>query len=230
MSSSSRDSSSKLPGLEAESTERWISGKSEEELLADLKAYSSRLRDDPHSIPDRLRVAAIQLRLGRIEEALVHYEGVLRGYVAKGQVMSAIALCRRILSIYPDLPRLQRILAALYARVPHGASDAPTPVTPIEDEDAQTRSFVMQGGGEDDDEVAEGMWEHGGSGLREVPTTRELLGSDELKPTMPYDRQRPPTGPPDEPMLLTRKKDPSRVAKILDDGDGEVVLLTEKKR
>ncbi|MCK5799174.1 MAG: hypothetical protein KAI47_18400, partial [Deltaproteobacteria bacterium] len=51
--------------VEADGAERWVSGKSEEELLADLRAYLSRLREDPHNIQDRLRVAAIQLRLGR---------------------------------------------------------------------------------------------------------------------------------------------------------------------
>ena len=44
----------------------------------------------------RAEAAAIQLRLGREQEALIHYEGVLRGYVAEAQILSAIALCQRI--------------------------------------------------------------------------------------------------------------------------------------
>jgi hypothetical protein len=119
------------PVLELESTARWIGGKSQQELLQDLKAYSARLRDNPHSLPDRLRVAAIQLRLGRVDEALIHYEGVLRGYVNSGQILSGIALCERILKSYPTLPRIQRILAALYARAPHGSTAVPGVVTPV---------------------------------------------------------------------------------------------------
>src|SRR5512141_1727482 len=96
------------PIAEVESTDRWVAGKTRDELLADLKTYLARLRDNPHSIIDRLRVAAIQLRLGREQEALIHYEGVLRGYVGEGQILSAIALCQRILALYPRLPRIQR--------------------------------------------------------------------------------------------------------------------------
>lgn len=114
-----------------ESTDRWVAGKDKDELFADLKVYLERLRDNPRSIVDRLRVAAIQLRLGRVQEALVHYEGVLRGYVADGQIMSAIALGQRILAMYPELPRLQQFLAALYARAPRGSIDTPSAVTPF---------------------------------------------------------------------------------------------------
>jgi hypothetical protein len=117
--------------VEVESTDRWVAGKDKEELLQDLRAYLARLRDDPRSIPDRLRVAAIQLRLGRVQEALIHYEGVVRGYVEAGQVLSAIALCHRILAICPEIPRLKRILTALYARAPRGTSKTPRPVTPF---------------------------------------------------------------------------------------------------
>jgi hypothetical protein len=123
----------------------WLLGKSEDVLLADLKHYLARLRDNPHSIPDRLRVATIQLRLGRGQEALVHYEGVLRGYVQEGRVMNAIALCKRIISIYPSVPRIQRLLAALYARAPHGATGAPSPVEPIPTlEERPTTTFVVE--------------------------------------------------------------------------------------
>ncbi|MFH1130183.1 MAG: hypothetical protein V1754_02535 [Pseudomonadota bacterium] len=123
----------RVPTMELESTDRWIGGKSVNELLSDLKVYLARLRDNPHSLADRLRVASIQLRMGRVDEALVHYEGVLRGYVANGEILSAIALCERILGIYPDLPRVQRILAALYARAPHGSTGGQSPIMPIDD-------------------------------------------------------------------------------------------------
>ena len=159
----------------AESNERWVSGKSQDELLSDLRVYSARLRDDPHSIQDRLRVAAIQLRLGRVEEALVHYEGVLRGYVSRGQVLSAIALCKRILRIYPDLSRLQRILAALYARVPHEINDGPTPVTPIAAGD--DGSFLLDEGRSDPSVVVESVFGREATGLHERPgSSRDLLG------------------------------------------------------
>jgi hypothetical protein len=130
--------------LEIESGD-WLQGKSEEDLLADLKHYLARLRDNPHAIPDRLRVATIQLKLGRTQEALVHYEGVLRGYVQEGRVMNAIALCKRIIAIYPDVPRIQRLLAALYARAPHGSTGAPSPVEPIATlEERPTTTFVVE--------------------------------------------------------------------------------------
>ena len=104
-----------------ENHERWVAGKTEQELLADLKTHLALLKDNPRSIPDRLRVAAIQLRLGRIDEALIHYEGVVGGYVAQDQVMSAVHLCERLLAMYPKLGRVKQLLAALYARVPRKA-------------------------------------------------------------------------------------------------------------
>ena len=103
------------------SHERWVAGKTKEDLLVDLKTHLALLKDNPRSLPDRLRVAAIQLRLGRIDEALIHYEGVVGGYVGQGQVMSAVHLCERLLAMYPDLGRVKQLLAALYARVPRKA-------------------------------------------------------------------------------------------------------------
>ncbi len=107
-----------------ESHERWVSGKTEQDLLVDLKTHLALLKDNPRSLPDRLRVAAIQLRLGRIDEALIHYEGVVGGYVAQDQVMSAVHLCERLLGMYPELTRVKQLLAALYARVPRNARAA----------------------------------------------------------------------------------------------------------
>jgi hypothetical protein len=188
-------SSGKLPTdrpIEIESTDRWVGGKSEGELLADLKVYLARLRDNPHSLVDRLRVAAIQLRLGRVQEALVHYEGVLRGYVAEGQIMSAIALCQRILGIYPQLDRIQRILAALYARMPHGATSMPTPVSPLQRplEERTTTTFVAEGEGEAVGEVMESVFPERRSSPLERPRGRDLLASsDDLRPTTPYPAQ-----------------------------------------
>jgi len=197
--------SGKLPTnqpIEIESTDRWVGGKTEAELLADLKVYLACLRDNPHSLVDRLRVAAIQLRLGRVQEALIHYEGVLRGYVAEGQILSAIALCQRILAIYPHLPRIQRILAALYARVPHGASNMPTPVSPIADplEERATATFVVGDGlaardpaaQEVEGEVMESVFPERRRSPTAQPRGRDLLqSSEDLRPTMPYPRQDP---------------------------------------
>lgn len=115
-----------------ESHQRWVAGKTEEQLIADLKTHLALLRDNPRSLPDRLRVAAIQLRLGRIDEALIHYEGVVGGYVAEGQMMSAVTLCQRLLQAYPDLKRIQLLLAKLYARAPHKAHLTPAAAEPIE--------------------------------------------------------------------------------------------------
>jgi hypothetical protein len=207
-------SSGKVPTgspVEIESTDRWVGGKSEAELLADLKVYLACLRDNPHSLVDRLRVAAIQLRLGRVQEALVHYEGVLRGYVADGQIMSAIALCQRILAIYPHLPRIQRILAALYARVPHGASTMPTPVSPIVDplEERATATFVVGDGlasrdpaaQEVEGEVMESVFPDRRVSPTSPPRGRDLLqSSEDLRPTMPYPQQRSRPRP-DQPAL-----------------------------
>ena len=110
------------------SHERWVAGKSEEELLVDLKTHLALLKDDPRSLPDRLRVAALQLRLGRIDEALIHYQGVVGGYVAAGQIVSAIHLCQRLLAMYPDLKRVKQLLARLHARAPRaGEQAAPQP-------------------------------------------------------------------------------------------------------
>ncbi len=189
------------PAPDVESTERWVSGKSEQQLLSDLKVYSARLQEDPRGTQDRLRVAAIQLRLGRIEEALIHYEGVLRAYVAQDQVLSAIALCKRILSIYPDIPRLQRILAALYARVPHQESPGPTPVTPIAMDKAP---IVLQdeaaGGGQE--MVVNRLFSGSAQGQR----SHDLLDDDDFRPTIPYLRPAAEEG--EAPILLTHKKKP----------------------
>lgn len=210
----------KTGSVEVESAERWVSGKSEAELLSDLKVYSARLREDPHGIPDRLRVAAIQLRLGRIEEALIHYEGVLREYVGRDQVMSAIALCRRILSIYPELPRLQRILAALYARVPHREHLGPRPVTPI-DQPADP-SFVLDNGQAEDGVVVDRIFSDGSMSTR--PASRDLLAGADLRPTLPFDG-----ADDDEPHLLTQRKH-GRERRAEPEDDAAVVLLTAKKK
>jgi tetratricopeptide (TPR) repeat protein len=216
------------PGLvEVESTDRWVAGKSRDELLADLKIYLARLRDNPHSLVDRLRVAAIQLRMGREQEALIHYEGVLRGYVAEGQILSAIALCRRILALYPNLPRIQRILAALYARAPR-ESGLPHPVTPIVGEEQVTSTFLPGDEGprnsEGDKLVVRSVFPESRRSPVEHRGRDLLSASDDLRPTLPYtprrreeavpERQRKPTGPfqvepageNDEVVLLTRPK------------------------
>jgi hypothetical protein len=207
--------------VEVESAERWVSGKTEEELLSDLKVYSARLREDPHGIQDRLRVAAIQLRLGRIGEALIHYEGVLREYVGRDQVMSAIALCRRILSIYPNIPRLQRILAALYARVPHREHLGPRPVTPIEQ--SADQPFVLHEGQADDGVVVDRLFSDGSMSSRPA-ASRDLLDGEDLRPTLPFHSDGE-AGPPH--LLTQRKHGRERVAEPEDDG---VVLLTKKKK
>ena len=75
----------------------WISGRSREEIKAELRRCLPLLGARPRDRRLRLHVAALQLRLGRIDEALVHYEGVIRGYVRDGDLPSAVALCRRIL-------------------------------------------------------------------------------------------------------------------------------------
>jgi hypothetical protein len=235
------------PPVEVESTDRWVAGKTKDELLADLRVYLARLRDNPHSIVDRLRVAAIQLRLGRDQEALIHYEGVLRGYVGEGQVMSAIALCRRILALYPNLPRIQRILAALYAHAPHGATGAPTPVTPIRSlEDQPTTTFVVGDSPSPRDPGNEGfvvssVFPEG----RRSPVqrhARELLETNEdLRPTIPYLPQPPfqeddgdtevsarrPTGASSTAATSVERNDvPQGAAR----GNEPVVLLTKRKK
>lgn len=238
---------------EVESTERWVASKSQEELLADLKVYLAHLRDNPRSIPDRLRVAAIQQRLGRTQEALIHYEGVLRGYVQENQVMSAIALCQRILSHYPSLPRIQRIMAALYARAPHGATPVPSPVTPIPSglEEAATTSFVVEEDeeqGTDRNMVVDRVFpEVQRSRVRTTPLGAVNDQPDDTRPTVPYETvqrlegglDHVPTMPDvseaergGDPALLTRKKRPgapSSEEQPHDDGE-LVVLLTRKKK
>ncbi|MCC6749181.1 MAG: hypothetical protein IT371_16080 [Deltaproteobacteria bacterium] len=174
------------PAAVAESTERWVGGKGERELLSDLKVYLARLRDDPHSLQDRLRVAAIQLRLGRVDESLIHYEGVLKGYAASGQIPSAIALCQRILQLYPNLDRLQRILAALYARAPHGATPLATAATPIAG--GEERSFVVDS---EDAPTRERVVVD-----RVFPTPRPRLETPPAAPKAAVaPRGRPPTSP-----------------------------------
>ncbi len=228
-------SSGKIPTgspVEIESTDRWVGGKSEAELLADLKVYLACLRDNPHSLVDRLRVAAIQLRLGRVQEALVHYEGVLRGYVSDGQILSAIALCQRILAIYPHLPRIQRILAALYARVPHGATAMPTPVSPIADplEDRATTTFVVGDGlasrdpaaQEVEGEVMESVFPERRKSPTSPPRGRDLLqSSDDLRPTMPYPQQRQAAREPLQPVSTDEQ---TRAA-----GSEETVIPTRQR-
>jgi hypothetical protein len=198
------------PLLVAESTERFVANKPEHELLHDLKVYLARLRDNPRSLPDRLRVAAIQARLGRSQEALIHYEGVLRGYVAEDQIMNAITLCKRILGQYPEMPRIQRLLAALYARAPHGSTGAVSPVTPIPPlEDQATSHFLVE---DPEDEEASTdrnvvvdrvfpeldrpelnrprMGTPGGvPRYPPPPIPADARPSHEDRPTMPYERQ-----------------------------------------
>jgi hypothetical protein len=221
--------------VEIETTERWVAGKSEAELLADLKVYLARLRDDPRSIVDRLRVAAIQLRLGRVQEALIHYEGVLRGYVAEGQVMSAIALCQRILALYPDMPRVQRILTALYARAPRGTT-GPSAVTPVDPlEERPTSSFVLDGPQGENEEPADLAVRVFAQAQR---PRHEPSDTDDLRPTVPYALvMRPATD--DEPTRArgddvapthTGGAPTTDSAQATPAPGEEVVLLTKKKK
>jgi len=188
---------SNRPLVEVESTERFVANKPEHELLHDLKVYLARLRDNPRSIPDRVRVAAIQARLGRTQEALVHYEGVLRGYMAEDQIMNAIALCRRILGHYPDMPRIQRILAALYARAPHGATGAITPVTPIKPlEEQATSTFLVEDPEEEEantdrNVVVDRVFPEFERPRRGTPVAVPRLArpADDMRSTRPYERQ-----------------------------------------
>jgi hypothetical protein len=238
------------PLVEVESTDRWVAGKTRDELLADLKIYLARLRDNPHSIIDRLRVAAIQLRLGREQEALIHYEGVLRGYVAEGQILSAIALCQRILALYPKLPRIQRILAALYARAPRD-SGVPHPITPIANalEDQGTSTFLPGDQLPDEDSGDQLVVRSVFPESRRSPVDRRgrdlLDGSDDLRPTLPYAQQlRPPTGQQaqlpvardegtTQPLPLTTPKKtepPLAEPERKKQGKDEVLLLTRPKK
>jgi len=215
--------------VEIESTDRWVAGKGEPELLADLKVYLARLRDDPRSLLDRLRVAAIQLRLGRVQEALIHYEGVLRGYVADGQVLSAIALCERILHLYPSLPRIQRVLAALYARAPRGVIGAPSAVTPIQstEDDVPTSTFLQDGGSVNLHAFGRGGGEPVFTETDEDPFSRrgrELLDSNEdCRPTIPMDI---PTEPEDEDMPTPNEASYRRA----DEGVQPILLTQPKER
>lgn len=103
--------------------EHWVMGKTKAQLMVDLKTYLERLAEDPRAISDRLRVAAIQLRLGRVDEAMIHYEGVLGGYIAQDQLMSAAALCQRLLVHFPDMVRIQKIYHQVAAKL--GIVDGP---------------------------------------------------------------------------------------------------------
>jgi tetratricopeptide (TPR) repeat protein len=246
-----RSGSGLHPSVEADGAERWVSGKNEEQLLADLRAYLARLRDDPHNIQDRLRVAAIQLRLGRVDEALIHYEGVVRGYVAHGQIISAIALCERILGIYPDLAHLQKLLAALYARAPRGsvgpeAVVRPRAVTPIALESYQETPFVVADGQGDD--PLDTVDPEDASTERSVVVDRlfaapqqmasteldraALLEDHNLRPTMRFDPVQPEhEGSSEDPIPLTHPKATAEVVEPDPEDDGApVVLLTQPKR
>jgi hypothetical protein len=198
---------------EVESTERFVANKADDELLHDLKVYLARLRDAPRSIPDRLRVAAIQARLGRTQEALVHYEGVLRGYVSADQIMNAIALCRRILGHYPNMPRIQRILAALYARAPHGATGATSPVTPITPlEEQATSTFVVEDPEDEEANTDRNMvvdrvfpeFERPRRGTpAAVPRLVQPAEDEDMRRTQPYERVLRPEGHPLEEQETT---------------------------
>lgn len=108
-----------------ENNELWVTGKSEAELLGELRVFLAKLREEPTNLYERLRVAAIQLRLGRVDEAMVHYEGVIKGYAQRGQLLSAIALCERLLQQYPHLLGLKNIQTTLKARLPRPTAAQP---------------------------------------------------------------------------------------------------------
>jgi hypothetical protein len=223
---------------EVESTERFVANKPEDELLHDLKVYLARLRDDPRSIPDRLRVAAIQARLGRTQEALVHYEGVLRGYVSEDQIMNAIALCRRILGHYPNMPRMQRILAALYARAPRGATGAASPVTPIPPlEEQTTSSFVVEDPEEEEANTDRNVvvdrvfpeFERPRRGTpAAVPRLVQPAADEDMRRTQPYERVLRPDNPPIEEQETTYIVSDDDLEEVEGSPDA-AVLLTKPK-
>jgi hypothetical protein len=85
-------------------------------MLALLLGYLERLREEPHNVELRVCVAELQLRLGRIDEAMAQYEGVLRSYVAHRNLCDALVLCEQLAAAYPGRSRLRRILIWLRSK------------------------------------------------------------------------------------------------------------------
>lgn len=188
-----------------ESIERWIRGKSTEELLAALKVYAKSLADNPHSIPERLNVASIQLHLGRKDEAFIQYEGVLREHLTKGDVLSALALSEYLLGYYPDAAKLKRVLAALYARAPRGRVPGAALATPISNTDEAFFLDVQEVRPYKEKVRVARMFDHNDP-YGSQDELESLLESDELKPENAYSSSKKPK--------TDREATPSHVAVI----------------
>jgi len=230
-------------------------GKTREELMEDLKLYLGRLRDDPRSITDRLRVAAIQLRLGRVDEAMIHYEGVLGGYVSSDQLMSAAALCQRLLTHFKDLPQIQKIYDQVTAKLSADDSkpEAPEEITaehlpPEHLDEIDFLDILLQA----DEEAASDDAGTARFSLSDVEATRNVrapASRDEgkaeeadteraMESSAPTDRW----SPADEPILLDNPKEvplfpegtdrlsPEYAAEQEDEQTEEQVLLLTKKK
>lgn len=78
--------------------------------------YMRAVREDPHDLTARQRMAEVLVRLGHIDRAVKEYQSVAGRYVADGLLLKAIAICKIILQVDPSHTETQHILADLTTR------------------------------------------------------------------------------------------------------------------
>lgn len=89
-------------------------------LPKDVAARLVQLVDDvdaaPHDLRARRALADCLKDLGRLEDAIAHYQALAGAYAAQGLLFRAIAVCKTILTLDPGHTETEVALAQLYAR------------------------------------------------------------------------------------------------------------------
>lgn len=111
---------------------------SRKRLEQHLQGLQKKLRGNPEDVSARLALARTFLLLGDEDQAIRQYTNLARVAIRKSQFPNAIAACRTILRLRPDLPLVVEMLARLEARNPANASSRV--VRPISEDEA--RSFI----------------------------------------------------------------------------------------
>jgi cAMP-dependent protein kinase regulator len=144
-------------------------------LPKEVAARLVQLVDDvaaaPHDLRARRALADCCKSIGRLEEAIAHYQALAGAYAAQGLLFRAIAVCKTILEIDPGHTETELALAQLYARHDVQSDHALTVELPI----AMGAALVL-----DDDDVLESSAVANDSDDDEAPPLPDLI--DDLEP------------------------------------------------
>ncbi|MCA9523163.1 MAG: cyclic nucleotide-binding domain-containing protein [Myxococcales bacterium] len=118
---------------------------SRKRLEQHIQGLQKKLRGNPEDVSARLNLARTFLLLGEEEQAIRQYTNLARVAIRNSQFSNAIAACRTILRLRPDLPLVVDMLARLEAHNPANAESRV--VRPISEAEAQDFISAQSFGG-----------------------------------------------------------------------------------